>query len=157
MNEAGFWERVMFSPGGCWLWSGRTSAFGYGRLTTASGRQPHAHRFMWELLHGALPADMYVCHRCDVKLCVRPDHLFVGTAADNARDCWAKGRMHWQTHPSSRPRGVRNGRSKLDWRAVTKIRHLLKQGIGKREIGRRFGIVHTTVIQIERGQTWVRK
>jgi len=95
----GFWAMVDKSagPDGCWTWTGTlnrggyaTAHFGgrYERKVTA-----RAHRVAWLLEHGAWPpADMFVCHRCDVRHCVNPAHLFLGTNQDNMDDMNAKGR-----------------------------------------------------------------
>jgi hypothetical protein len=78
---------------GCILWIG--SATRYGRLDiTENGIRRHAaaHRVAWELAHGAIPAGMLVCHRCDVGLCINVDHLFLGTHQENMDDMVSKGR-----------------------------------------------------------------
>jgi hypothetical protein len=87
-----FQDRCVPVPeSGCWLWLGSVSSGGYGQLKIG-GKLHRAHRLAWIVFRGPIPAGMMVCHRCDVPLCVNPDHLFVGTARDNFRDCLAKGR-----------------------------------------------------------------
>lgn len=86
-----FMSKVEVSDG-CWLWkggaSGRYGSFWY------QGRVHHAHRASWALAHGdeLPPDDIVVCHACDVPLCVRPSHLFLGTQLDNMQDAARKGR-----------------------------------------------------------------
>lgn len=87
---------------GCWLWlnTSRPNAIGleYGRLVVGSRsngtrRTVSAHRFSYEAYKGKIPEGLNVLHKCDVTLCVNPDHLFVGTQAENLNDCYAKGRI----------------------------------------------------------------
>jgi len=89
--EAKFWRKVAKSDG-CWIWTGAKYSNGYGHLCER-GRNYLAHRLAWELVTGsAPPADKLLCHTCDVRQCVNPAHLFVGTYKDNAEDCKRKGR-----------------------------------------------------------------
>ena len=102
-----FWTFVTKTPT-CWLWQGDHVRRGYGRITFNGIRQG-AHRVAWQLANGPIPDNLQVLHRCDVPACVRLDHLFVGTIADNVRDCtrkhrnilietpmlWARGDQHW--------------------------------------------------------------
>lgn len=83
-------ERVEVSSSGCWIWPTRRWR-GYANIRF-SGRFTTVHRVAWELTHGPISEGMHVCHTCDTPGCANPDHLFIGTRADNMRDCVAKGR-----------------------------------------------------------------
>jgi len=85
-------ERIEVDPvRGCWLWRGGLNKKGYAQRSVG-GKTVHAHRAVWIELHGPLGPHEFVCHRCDVRHCCNPDHLFVGSAADNNADMTAKGR-----------------------------------------------------------------
>lgn len=78
---------------GCWIWMACVHATGYGRFGMGSREVEYAHRAAWRLFQGPIPAGLYVCHKCDERLCANPDHLFLGTAEDNMRDASRKGRI----------------------------------------------------------------
>lgn len=114
-----FWSKVDRSDaGGCWWWTGAGSRTGRYGVFSVSGRMWGAHRASWTLTFGPIPTGLSVCHRCDHPLCVRPDHLFLGTTAENAHDAQAKGRLasgerhSSRTHPERLARGDRNGARK---------------------------------------------
>ena len=88
-------SRYKVAENGCWEWTGAQNQFGYGLVNMwISGRQTTfaPHRLQWMHTHGD-PGEMVVMHKCDNRVCLNPDHLRLGTTADNVRDCVAKGRF----------------------------------------------------------------
>lgn len=86
-----FWAKVNKTDG-CWLWTGCIWPGGYGRFSVGRRKRYRAHRIAWVLTHGSIPDELDALHKCDTPLCVRPDHLFLGTHDDNMKDCASKGR-----------------------------------------------------------------
>ena len=117
-----FFEKVT-KTNGCWIWTACTHhQWGYGHFGVG-GKTLAAHRVSWELHFGPIPDGLLVCHRCDNPPCVNPDHLFLGTNADNAADRVAKGRSVYpnvfKTHcPKGHeytPENTRIYKSKKGW------------------------------------------
>lgn len=132
---------------GCWLWTGPTNPRGYGMtaaLAKGKRRSSSAHRASYEIHRGPIPAGMHVLHRCDVRLCVNPGHLFLGTNADNVADRQAKGRQS---------KGERQGFAKLTEADVLAIRRL-GRSVSQRKIAAQFGVDSTVVSRILRRHTW---
>jgi hypothetical protein len=143
------WE---MDKNGCWNWLGSLSPSGYGRIT-AMGKKLRAHRYSWMLTsEHDIPAGMVVCHSCDNRKCVNPDHLFLGTVADNVADCVSKGR-HARGEKLSHPRaaGEKNGNSRLTVRQVNAIR---ADERSQRKIATRFGVSQPLISKIKRGEIW---
>lgn len=82
---------VIKNNDGCWGWSGVISHYNYGILGAAKLKIP-AHRASWIIHKGEIPKGFFICHHCDNPICSNPDHLFIGTQADNMEDMWKKGR-----------------------------------------------------------------
>lgn len=105
LNPDYFWSFVRKSEGdGCWEWNGHRNAKGYGHISVV-GNLVLAHRHAWALTHGPIPEGMFCLHHCDNPPCVRPDHLYIGTKKDNARDRSLRGRgcdSRGELHPSAK-------------------------------------------------------
>jgi hypothetical protein len=86
-----FWQSISMTLDGCWTWAKALTKAGYGVMRW-DGRTRTAHRISWEFHNGPIPIGLDVLHKCDNRPCVRPEHLFLGTHADNNHDMFAKGR-----------------------------------------------------------------
>lgn len=147
--EDKFWARVQPTTG-CWLWLGAIGTWGYGVLSPG-GSLPvrSAHRVSWEIHNGPIPDGLFVCHHCDVRHCVRPDHLFLGTAKDNVADMIAKGRRG--DIPSPSKRGEEHYAARLSDVAVAEIRAEIAAGELHRVIASRHDITRQYVGMLARG------
>lgn len=157
-NDERFWLRVEKHDDdcsccplntGCWIWTGSLETFGYGRFWTVEQRRYRAHRWAYERFVGPIPEGAEACHHCDRPSCVRPDHLFAGTHAENMADRVAKGRGIGKTA------GERNGRAVLTAEQVAEIRrrYVKRHGI-LRELAREFGTTDQNIRYIVQGRTW---
>ena len=140
-----FFNKIIKNNNGCWIWQGKPTWAGYGELR-AFGRVQKAHRVSWFLHNGPIDEGLFVCHTCDVRSCVNPEHLFLGTHGDNMADCKQKDRYQ---------KGEGHGMSKLSESDVRLIRDMAEQGtISIRAIGRHFGVYHEAVRAVLNGRTW---
>lgn len=127
-----FWSHVD-KAGECWLWTAACTPGGYGKMGFGSridgtNRLEMTHRVSYVLHYGDIPDGMLVLHHCDVRACVRPDHLYAGTGADNARDMWERNRHPWVSCPPTPPRGEQCGQSRLTENQVREIRWAYAMG-----------------------------
>jgi hypothetical protein len=116
-----------------------------------------AHRFSYELHFGPITNGLHVCHKCDNRLCVRPDHLFLGTRIDNMQDAVAKGRMaHGERLSVIRKatcrRGERHGMAKLTDDQVREIKRRLTAGEVQQRIAEAFGVNSAYISMIKTGK-----
>ena len=139
-----FWKKVDKS-GPCWVWIASTlKSNGRGQFPTARryGFSSSAYRFSWQLHYGNIPTGEFICHRCDNPLCVKPEHLFLGTQLDNMRDAREKGRTAW---------GERNPRSTSNEKLIQEVRNFPGT---HQEASDHFRIPRRRVISYRRGESW---
>lgn len=145
--EVRLWARVALSaePNGCSEWQGMRDPNGYGRI--GIGQHPVlVHRLSWELAYGPIPEETCVLHRCDNPPCVRPDHLFLGSRADNMRDAVSKGRQI---------QGERVASAKLTAAHVLEIHRRYAVGdVTQKRLAAEFGVKPTQIQAIVNGRAW---
>lgn len=127
---------------GCWLWVSSTNNMGYGQIWDGHKKPIGAHRASWKIHRGPIPDGLHVLHKCDTPLCVNPDHLFVGTPADNAEDKVAKGR-----HPV----GEGHPFAKM---SASKAMAIFSATGTQRAIAALFGVPQSQVCAIKRRKIW---
>jgi hypothetical protein len=126
---------------GCLIWTGAVAKGGYGNIGW-KGRTYGAHRLAWELVNGPIPDGMVICHQCDVRTCINPAHMRVGTPTDNGSDKVKRGRQ---------PKGEFAAQAKLTDAAVRAIR---SGEIDPRSATHRFDVCRATVRDVILGETW---
>lgn len=128
---------------GCQIWLGTKNSRGYG-LISVNKKVLTAHRASWIAFRGNVPNEMHVLHHCDVKLCVNPDHLFIGTHKDNMDDRDRKGR--------NKPRpGILNSNAKL---TVADILAIRSSSDGCCKLAKKYGMNKTSMARIRSGKRW---
>ena len=131
---------------GCWHWAGTIDKItGYGQYYT-NYKKYRAHRGIYEFLKGVkLSPNVFLCHTCDNKLCVNPDHLFEGDAKANADDLVSK---------NLQLKGSRNGTAKLKEEQVLEIKNSLTQGARQCDLADKYGVHYSTIHLISKGKKW---
>lgn len=143
------WAKVQ-KQNGCWPWTGSTTSDGYGRIYAGGGNGApmlivRTHRIAWESVNGPIPDGKKVLHRCDNPPCCNPDHLFLGTQADNIHDMYTKGRNR-----NTGPLGEASSAAKLTADQVRVIR----SRTSSMKLAEEFGISYRHLRQIKTGVRW---
>ena len=125
----------------CWVWQKRCYEDGYGQ-TQWNGKYVRAHRASFQVFVGPIPKGKLVCHKCDNPACLNPDHLLLGTPAENSADMASKGRSL---------QGERHHKAKLTEAQVKAIRADSRSG---KLIGRDYGVSDTMVYMIKTRKSW---
>lgn len=171
-NLRNFWKKVnkdgptqphMESP--CWEWVAGKGSHGYG-VFQVGGKKLSSHRISWMLAHGPIPHDgsyhgICVCHHCDNKLCINPEHLFLGTQKENADDRTAKGRAAYGDRNGARLYPERVFRGEARWNArltkvqVSAIRAIYAaKGVTQARLGERFNVDQSVISRIVNRRRW---
>ena len=144
-----FEEKISPEPTtGCWLWTGGLSDTGYGTFllrkgSRSGGAYMGAHRAAWIFHRGAIKPGAYLCHKCDNRACVNPDHLFLGTQRENMQDCSRKERLRF---------GEASPAAKLTDQECAQIRGAASGNESQASVARRFGINQSTVSRLLHGK-----
>lgn len=149
--EERFWAKVRKSDDrdGCWLWTGTVNHKGYGYITDKPSRTRWSvHRLSYVMAFGPIPEGRSVCHRCDTPACVRPEHLWLGSAADNTADMMAKGR-HRRIHGEA---------LRLDGLTECTVREIRARyaagGVSHQALADQYGVAKSTISHVLSRRTW---
>ena len=136
-------DRYVFAEpmSGCFLWAGSTTVDGYG-IIGIDKRMVRVHRLAYETFVGPIPVGMHVLHKCDTPACCNPNHLFIGTDADNVTDCMKKGR---RATPMSK---------KICKLTPAQVRAIREDTRTNAAIAKDYGICAMTVSNIHTRTTW---
>lgn len=138
-------QRISIDSNGCWNWRLRCDRQGYGTIVF-KGKKLKAHRFVYWALRGPIkPEPLVMCHSCDNRKCVNPEHMFWGTRAENQNDMKLKGRA---------AKGARNGMAKLTELEIFEIRTLGSRGAQQKELAKIFGVTQPTISYIMNKKVW---
>lgn len=143
-----FFEKIAFGVSDCWYWRGAKHKLGYGLFNSVPG-ESKAHRASWRLHNGDIPAGMMVLHKCDVRCCVNPDHLYLGTQFDNMRDCVERGR-----HVNTPRFGEANPMSVLTAAMVRQMRVDHAAGASMRSLAKKYNVSEMTAYRAIKRESW---
>lgn len=173
MNPDVFWARVDRS-GDCWIWKGAVAKTGYGAVGYQY-KNWSAHRLAWFFVHGEIPDNLFVCHRCDNRLCVNPAHLWLDTPKNNSQDMVNKGRSargehspsrqhperlargteHWSIkYPERTRKGSKHHKAKLTEQMVKDIRDRVNRGESPQAIANELDMHFSSIYLLVNRKTW---
>lgn len=149
-----FDQKWIFVPSGCWEWlSADPGTYGHFTMRGMGYRnQMNAHRASWILHNGAVPNGLFVLHKCDNKRCVNPEHLFLGTQADNMNDMSRKGRSYRGVRV--RMFGADNPASRLTAEKAFDIRWRVASGFDRHKVAEEFNTSYSNINRIVRNELW---
>lgn len=161
IDKQRFNNKTLVVDSGCLEWTGAVKKDGYGNAWH-NGKTIPAHRLSWILHKGPIGNGLFVCHKCDNPICVNPEHLFLGTHADNMKDMRKKGRSHWQINtPAGRIPYVKKSvdhasryGSSLSEVSVAEIKRLILDGVSHASIAKMFGVSRPSITAIGSGRRW---
>lgn len=133
-----------FRQGDCLVWMFAKNAYGYGKVANGKGGWVLAHRAVWGALNGTIPEGVEVCHKCDNRACINPDHLFLGTHQENMSDMKQKGRAKGLV-------GVDNHKCKITPSIAAEI---IRSSKPRHELANRFGVTVCMIGRIQRRVAW---
>lgn len=135
-------KRISIKPNGCWWWTGSAVTGGYGNMSYKR-QSLYTHRASWIVHNGPIPKGLSVLHRCDNRLCINPEHLYLGTQADNIADMHAKGRSKH-----------RNGAILTDDEVIEIKLRLIEGCYSQTYLAALFGVSRSTILNINLGHNW---
>lgn len=144
-----FYKKYEINDSGCWIWTGGTrpnnKGVKYPRHWNDDKKSVGAHRFSYSVFIGEIPKGMYVCHKCDVPLCVNPDHLFIGTHEENMKDMTEKGRSF---------KGCGDQKKGLSKLTNSQANEILALKMPQSKIAKIYNVSQTTISRIKRGVSY---
>jgi Autographiviridae endonuclease len=161
-NKCTILDGIEKNESGCWEWIKSKNPSGYGIFknlddrTQKSGNKMRgmlAHRASYIIYKGEIPPGKFVCHSCDNRGCVNPDHLWLGSPKDNARDALKKGKLHLEGLTYQLKKGCKSPASKLE-PYISEIKKRIESGERIAEIAEIYEVTPQTIYSIKHGKTW---
>lgn len=147
--ETRFWSKVRRKgPKACWPWVAKARhAFGYGAINAGRGNLYYSHVVAYALAKGSVPAGAHVLHSCDNPSCCNPDHLRVGTHAENVADVVERKRLKGRTGPTDPKRCAK----RLNADLAAEIR---SSTLPRKALAEKYGVTKHTIANVQSGRTW---